>query len=377
MKSSEILYNGLRTKAEVIEEVIGKRGEVIRRLSRDEHARRPPRPCGMTVHPSYGCSFNCLYCYVKPAGKGGYIVNSLSGIELITALSLNPFFLPGEWGTLVAFGGITECFLNAETTSKTLEYMMYIRKRLGNPQQISTKAIPSIEAAKKIVNEADSNLSFLISITSLSLDTLLEPSAPPALKRIEMAIWLRKLGISTTIFLRPILPGITDRDFDYLIEVMRSHSVSEMIMGSLLVNRWIIEKLKAVYKNTMHREILNRATVIHERRLNPINESDLKTSLTQKAMAVGIKVFPSACSANIHSHGQACWMCRLGPCGSVSGLPIVDDAKELTEILELRVDDAWLAEDEKIYIKTRKPLDKSSLVLLSTATRRAVRTAIS
>ncbi|MEM4497864.1 MAG: radical SAM protein, partial [Nitrososphaerota archaeon] len=35
---------------------------------RDPHARRLPRPCGLTVHTGLGCKFGCLYCYIYDMG---------------------------------------------------------------------------------------------------------------------------------------------------------------------------------------------------------------------------------------------------------------------------------------------------------------------
>ena len=56
---------GLARKRQVARAIASLMGEeAVRRAGRDPHARRPPRPCGLTVHPGRGCPNACLYCYV-------------------------------------------------------------------------------------------------------------------------------------------------------------------------------------------------------------------------------------------------------------------------------------------------------------------------
>jgi len=52
-----------------LEALIG--AEAAGRARRDHHARRPPRPCGMTIHTGIGCSMGCIYCYVPDMGFMG------------------------------------------------------------------------------------------------------------------------------------------------------------------------------------------------------------------------------------------------------------------------------------------------------------------
>ena len=38
--------------------------EERREALRDHHAKRPPRPCGITIHTGIGCPLGCAYCYI-------------------------------------------------------------------------------------------------------------------------------------------------------------------------------------------------------------------------------------------------------------------------------------------------------------------------
>lgn len=370
VKASKILEDGLRLKNNVIEKAEQQHGPKITLIKSDEHAVRQPRPCGMTIHPAYGCTLGCIYCYVKPNAKKGIELNKLSGPELVTALSFNPHFLPGKWGTFIALGSITECFLNEEVTAKTIEYIYWINKELGNPQQVSTKMIIRSEIAEKILSMGDPYLSVLISITSINMANLLEPRAPPPIERLNNAHYLNSIGLRTSVFIRPILPGVTDKENEILLRESLRFGIKELVLGSLMINTWIMSKIDKLGLPVLSNEIKSRAKSMDRSRLSPIYASDLKQAIKRAAESLGFVVYPAACAANVASHNQSCYMCDYGPCGNTSNLPEIEDEKELFEIIGVKVKEAFLTDEQKLYVKTSSPLPKHIVSLVKTSTRR-------
>jgi len=111
----------------------------IDRARGNAYSKRRPKPCGLTIHPGIGCALGCLYCYLQDMGLGKCVeLSLLSGEELVVSLLLNPRFVPGRYGTFLAFGSICEPF-HHEISGKTIEYLDAIDRWLGNPCQISTK----------------------------------------------------------------------------------------------------------------------------------------------------------------------------------------------------------------------------------------------
>ena len=132
-----------------VEETIAKKEEIKETLSRkvnvkkvvkDHHAIRKPRPCGITVHTAIGCVGACTYCYISDMGfsKGRAEPYPLNGEELVAALVHNDRFFPGIYGTPIALGSVTDP-LSRVSLSKTLDYLSAIYEYLGNPVQFSTK----------------------------------------------------------------------------------------------------------------------------------------------------------------------------------------------------------------------------------------------
>jgi DNA repair photolyase len=145
-----------RARQRVIKTLEEKLSEEERREARqDHHAKRPPRPCGITIHTGAGCPLACAYCYIYDMGfPGSAKPYKLSPLQLAYAVATNPHVAVGPWGTLVAMGSVTEPFL-PQTRELALGYMKAIAAYLGNPLQASTKMPPPPELA--VEGEAEGN----------------------------------------------------------------------------------------------------------------------------------------------------------------------------------------------------------------------------
>ncbi len=286
--------------------------EIANRLTPDEreaaeadhHAKRPPRPCGMTVHTGIGCSMGCIYCYIYDMGfPGNATPYPLSPLQLVYALLRNPYFIPGPEGTLVAIGSVTEPFL-PETREKAMAYIEAIARHLGNPIQFSTKMTLTPEDAERL-RRADPGISPLVTIITLRHSRVLEPNAPPPEERLETIRTLRRAGLKPILFLRPIIPGVTEEDAPELLREARRSGAAGVVLGGLRVTRGILARLEAAgidtgeIKRRLPRPPRGREQV-------PIVIRDIKERLTREAERIGLPVFPQACMANLYTHGRRC-----------------------------------------------------------------------
>ncbi len=314
------------------------RKEVIA-AKNDYHARREPIACGLTVHTGIGCRYGCLYCYVPDMGfpmkPRPYPLN---GLQLAYALASNPFFVPGPYGTMLAFGSVTEPFME-ETKERALEYLKAVRDYLGNPTQIATKSYLDPYDAERFRKAAEERVSVLVTIITFRYAARLEPGAPPPEKRLETIANLSKLGVHVSLFLRPIIPGVTEGEVRAIIEAAREAGVRGIVPGSLRVTPGILKRLRAagfdvtaIVSRLPRRPRNNRDQVT-------IRERDLKEYAVKVARELGVKVYPSSCSANMDAHGLSCWICGWGPCGDPSKLPIADPegVRDFVEAMGYRV----------------------------------------
>lgn len=327
---------------------------------RDPHARRLPRPCGLTVHTGLGCKFGCLYCYIYdmglPRSPRAY---PLTGLQLAYALAVNPSLALGIGGTWLAFGSVTEPFME-ETAGRALEYMRVVARELGNPIQFSTKAYLDEQLAQRLSSIPD-RLSALVTIVTTSLHGVLEPGAPPPEARFQTIRNLSKRGIHTCLFFRPILPGIGEREVEEIFTKALDSGASGVVLGSMRVTEGILKRLNAAgYPHIS--EILGRVSG----NLKPgvqvtLRMSDLKKLAARLAEELGLRVYPSACAANVDAHGLGCMACRLGPCGETSTMPDVDESslRELSVRYGLALERVSVSESE-VFIVARGSRDKVS-----------------
>lgn len=325
---------GLKEKEEIkskIEPLIGREG--VERALRDHHSKRAPIPCGMTIHTGLGCSYGCAYCYIYDMGfKSKPTVYPLTGQELAYALLSNPYMVRGPWGTLLAFGSVTEPFMK-ETRERALEYLGATREFLGNPQQVSTKTALGEGYVERLARTADPEIDVLVSMTTLSAWRRLEPGASPPDSRIEFMRLLAERRVGATLFLRPIIPGVTDREAEQIISRAADAGVERVVLGTLRVSRGILKRLMA--RGAVDPGVLEPRIPRPPREAEqiPIRARDLKERIAKTALDYGMKVLPASCSANIESHGQYCNACSFGPCGDPRKAPIVKEEAVL-EIMD-------------------------------------------
>jgi len=280
---------------------------------RDFHAKRPPRPCGITVHTAIGCIFQCKYCYIYDMGfKREVKPYPLTGLQLVYALLSNKYFIPGLRGTYLAIGSVSEP-LHPVVVDKTLEYVEYFYKYLNNPVQFSTKAYVNKQVAVKLASLSNKRISPLVTIVTLSESRNLEPYAPSPEKRFETIRNMREAGLKPFLFLRPIIPGLTEKEFKEIINLATEYGAVGVVTGSLRVTKRILEELREVGVDVS--AIYKRLEVPVEKMREHVQYNvytiDIKTKIAEYVRGKGLIFFPSACMANLYTHSTSCWKMML------------------------------------------------------------------
>jgi len=291
----------------------------------DYHARRRPRPCGITIHPATGCLYKCLYCYVPDMGFKNFKPYPLTGLKLALALVSNPYIAPGPNGSFAAFGSVTEPLLKP-IRGKTLEYLDNIARFLSLSCQISTKEYVSRELALEL-KKVERGLSILVTIVTIDRSDQLEPAAPSPFQRFESISNLSSEGLHTVLFLRPAIPGVSEREAHRIVSTALDRGAKGVIIGSLRVTSGIADRLK-IAGVSIH---VDRSR-LRKRSQTPVG-IDVKNRIMKIARELNARIYPSACSANVDAHGEACTACSYGPCGDLDRMPDVD-CSDVDEFLE-------------------------------------------
>lgn len=330
----------------------------IRRIKRDYHSQKIPFPaCGMTVHPAIGCSAGCLYCYVP---KRRVKTTSLSGKEMAFSLLRSPFFFPGRHGTFLALGSITDPFL-PRVRKSSFEIIRACQASLGNPLQIATKQVLPNDTIRDI------NLSqvcLLVSFSSLKMAESLEPRVPSPQDRLEFLKAIHEKGGNPFVFLRPIIPGVTNEETHEWIRAVKETSVKGVVLGSLRLNLATFKRLEESIDVTEIKKRLPASRLA--KGFQHIYTQDLKQELSRQIRTMGVQPFHSACCANAASHDltcvNACWknsrICTncLNQCSNHK-LPELPDSADLQRFIQQWVGRQCIAaveQEERIaYLRIR------------------------
>jgi len=285
-----------------------------KRALSDHHAKRKPRPCGLTVHSGIGCVNNCAYCYIQDMGFDFKNTKPypLGNVEMAYALLNNPWFCPGKTGTFIAIGSVTEPF-HPKCVDRSLSYIEAFAEILGNPIQFSTKMMLSEEHVKKLSQIKNLLLSPLITIVTLEASKQLEPNAPTPFDRLEFIKCLRKYGFKPILFLRPIIPGVTDRELDDIVSEAKSAGVYGVVAGSLRVTEGIVARLRKAGVDVS--AILKRVGKLQGSKQIAVRSGDLKQLVEKVVKEKGLTYFNSACCACAFSCEipcfSLCWVTNM------------------------------------------------------------------
>jgi DNA repair photolyase len=263
----------------------------------DYHARKPPRPCGFTIHAVIGCRFACTYCYLPDMGISTTVPQAygLTGEEVTYALLRNRYFLPTRRGSPIAIGSLGEPFVDGQGAQKTMEYISSFEKYLGNPLQFSTKAVLNEETVDWL-SKRKTPVNPLITIVTLKHAEILEPNAPDPYSRLEVVKNMRKRGMHPMLFLRPIIPGVTT---DELEEILKEARAAEgVVIGGLRITPLILSRLERYGVNTREiRERIKHAPLKKGLQIS-VPLRDYKEQAVRISRQHGITPFLSACCAS-------------------------------------------------------------------------------
>ncbi|MCS7096979.1 MAG: radical SAM protein [Candidatus Methanomethylicia archaeon] len=334
----------------------------IVKAAADLHAKRKPRPCGLTIHPAIGCTNQCVYCYIQDMGFPFNKITpyGLSGPELAHALLSNPYYMPTINGTYLAIGSITEPF-HKIAINKTMEYLKALEE-LGNPTQFSTKEYINEEIAKRIA-KIKVPISPLITIVTIQKKDILEPNAPDIDLRLKTIRNLRIGGLKPIIFIRPILPGVTDKEAEDIIVEAKNAGAVGAVVGGFRVTTNIIKRLsksgvdlKIVVKTTDKKDLGKRKQV-------SVESKELKNLIMEIVKEKGLKAFSSSCCANAYISETTCInLCK----DAIRNIPRVniDDVNKLVKMIigkkvkDVVINDKYMRilMEERLTAKMRKTL---------------------
>ncbi len=205
-----------------------------------------------SVNPYVGCSFNCIYCYIRGSRYGGNRVGEIfvkTNAPEVLEKQLKRRAAKGDYG-IILFSSSTEAYLPVERELRLTRQLLEVILKYRFPVHVITKSdlvlrdldlLKEIDKAAILPEDLKSKLkrgviiSFSVSTVDERLAKIFEPGAPEPRIRLEAVKKCREEDFLVGVDFIPVLPYLSDtvEDLDRMIGMAREYGASFVLVGAL------------------------------------------------------------------------------------------------------------------------------------------------
>ena len=195
----------------------------------------PDIPFTQSINPYQGCEHGCVYCYARPSHA---YLDLSPGLDFETQLFAKPnaadllraeLARPGYVCEPIALGANTDPYQPIEREWRITRQVIDVLAAHDHPLTITTKGalverdldLLAPMAAKRLVRVYVS-----IAMLDKGLARTLDPRAPAPQRRLEAVAALAQAGVPVGVLVAPVIPGLTDRDLEAILEAAAAHGAT-------------------------------------------------------------------------------------------------------------------------------------------------------
>ena len=217
-------------------------------ISRNES---PDIPFEQSINPYRGCEHGCIYCYARPSHA---YLNLSPGLDFETKLFVKTNaaeLLRAEWAkpgyrvSPINLGANTDPYQPIERRYRITRQILEAMREHRHPVSIVTMNAMVERDLDLLAPLARQNLVYVfVSVTSLDnkLASKLEPRASAPHRRIEAIRALSEAGVPCGVLVAPIIPMLTDRWMEQILERARDAG-AQMAGYTILRLPWELKTL--------------------------------------------------------------------------------------------------------------------------------------
>jgi DNA repair photolyase len=195
----------------------------------------PDVPFTQSINPYQGCEHGCIYCYARPTHA---YLDLSPGLDFETKLFAKPnapallreeLAHPRYKCEPIALGTNTDPYQPIEREWKITRQLIELLSECDHPLTITTKGVTVLRDLDLLAPMAAKNLvhvSISIALLDRDLARKLDPRAPAPQRRLEMIRAIADAGIPVGVNVAPVIPQLTDKDLEAILEAAAAHGAS-------------------------------------------------------------------------------------------------------------------------------------------------------
>ncbi|MGI8869008.1 MAG: Rv2578c family radical SAM protein [Mycobacteriales bacterium] len=176
-------------------------------------------PFRWTVNPYRGCAHACVYCFARSTHSyleldTGHDFDTKVVVKVNAGDRLRRELMAVTWrGEHIAMGTNVDCYQRAEGRYRLMRGVLEALRDAANPFSILTKGtliLRDVDLIASAAERADVSIAGSVGSVDLDLWRSVEPGTPAPGRRLAMLRAFADAGVSTSVLMAPILPGLSD-----------------------------------------------------------------------------------------------------------------------------------------------------------------------
>jgi len=189
-----------------------------------------------SINPYRGCEHGCIYCFARPTHA---FLGLSPGLDFETKLFAKTnagqalereLAEPGYKVRTIAIGTNTDPYQPIERRYRVMRRILEVLSAANHPVGIVTKSALVLRDLDLLTSMAKRGLvKVALSVTTLDrkLARAMEPRASTPDKRLETLERLVDAGVPASVMVAPVIPGLTDREMERILERASSAGVTQ------------------------------------------------------------------------------------------------------------------------------------------------------
>ena len=199
------------------------------------HNQSPDIPFTQSINPYQGCEHGCIYCYARPSHA---YLDLSPGLDFETKLFAKPnaaellraeLSRPGYRCDPIALGTNTDPYQPIEREWKVTRSIVEVLAECDHPLTITTKGAlveRDIDLLAPMARKHLVRVYISLAMLDKTLARKLDPRAPSPQRRLELIAALARAGIPVGVMVAPVIPQLTDKDLEAILEAAAAHGAT-------------------------------------------------------------------------------------------------------------------------------------------------------